>query len=190
MDIFELFKAWGVAGVIAAATVWLIKNIFDQILKKDIDKFKHDLEKESIEFKIRYEKLHYERAEVVKEVYKKIVRTYKKFHSLMRPMQWADELTGEEKIKQAIDEINSLVDYYEENRIFFEESIAEEIDNLLDELRKCWIDFNYHKRLDGRRDQELKVWEDVWKKIDKDIPRIKKIIEGKFRDIIGIDSEK
>ena len=101
MDIFEIFKIWGIAGIIAAASVWLLKNVFDQILKKDIDNFKYNLEKGAIEFKIKYEKLHTERAEVVRELYKKISRTYRAFHSYMNPLQLVGEDPEKVKAKKA-----------------------------------------------------------------------------------------
>lgn len=188
MDYLKLFEVWGIAGVIAWASVWLVKNVIDQILRKDIDKFKHALEKEAIEFKIRYEKLHYERADVVKEVYKKIVKSHESFHSLIRPMQWAGEPKEEDKAKNAAEKINGLIKYYEENRIFFEEDIASEVDNLVKEFKSCWIEWTHYKRLEEGSDKKMKTWEKAWKQIDKDIPNVKKLIEKKFRKIIGIEN--
>jgi hypothetical protein len=60
-----------------------------------LERFKSNLEKEAIEFKIKYERLHDERVEVIKKVYKKISQTYKSFHSLMCPLQLAGEPTIE-----------------------------------------------------------------------------------------------
>jgi len=183
----ELLEKLGIVSIVSVAFVYLIKKIAEQFFARDLEKFKSDLEKEAIQFKIRYEKLHSERAEVIKEVYKKIVRTNRSFHSLMNPMQWAGEPTEEEKGKKAASEINSLVDFYEENRIFFEEKLAGEIDELLKKFRDPWIQFDYSKYKTESKHKDVEEWNKAWKQISEDIPVIKKLIEKRFRDIIGIE---
>jgi len=183
----ELFKIWGIAGIIAAASVWLIKNILDQILKKDVANFKHELERQTIEFKIRYEKLHAERAEVIKEIYKKISKTFRSLHSYVNIAQWSGEPSQEEKAKAAAQSANELVEYYEENRIFLEEEVAIEIDTLMKEFKDVWLTYNLSKSLQPHSDESIKAWDKAWKKINEEVPNVKKIIENKFRKIIGIN---
>lgn len=180
----DLSKVLGITGFF----VWFLREYSKQLFVKDLEKFKVELQKEAIQFKIRYEKLHTERAEVIKEVYKKIVKTYRAFHSYICPLQLAGEPTEEEKKKIAADEINSLVNFYEENRIFFNEQIAKEIDNLLVKFREAWNKFHLAKDLKKEGQSHIKEWGEAWDKVDKDISKVKSLIENKFRDIIGINN--
>jgi len=187
MEITEIFKFWGLGGVIAFATVWLIREIFKQILSKDVEKFKNDLELKSIEFKIKYEKLHTERAEVIKEIYKKISKTFQSMHSYVNIAQWSGEPNQEQKAKNAAEMANDLVSYYEENKIFFEEEVDFEIDKLMKEFKEVWLTYSLSKSLKPHSDESMKEWDKAWKKINEDVPNVKKIIENKFRKIIGIN---
>lgn len=187
MDWFVLFQNLGIFSIASGLIVWLIRQFFRQSFVKDLEKFKADLSKEAIQFHIRYEKLHSERAEVVKEVYKKISRTYRAFHSYMCPLQLAGEPPEEEKGKKAADEANALIDYYEGNRIFFEEEVAKEIDSLLQKFRKAWNQFDYSKYKTDKKHRDVKEWNKAWKKISEETPKTKELIENRFRKIIGIE---
>lgn len=189
MDFLELLQNIGIFGLLIGAIAWFVRELFKQILSRDSEKFKADLEKESIEFRIRYERLHGERVEVIKEVYKKVSHTYKSFHSLMNLLQLASEPTQEEKSKEAAKNANDLTDYYEENRIFFEEKLAEDIDSLLSGFHNAWNKFQYARnaRKSGDYKEALKEWNTAWKQIQEEIPKVKKTLENKFRKILGIE---
>lgn len=186
MEWIKLLENLGIFSVIVAAIVWLIKQLFKNFLAKDLEKFKADLSIEAIRFRIRYEKLHSERAEAIKEVYKKISKTYRAFYSYMCPLQLAGEPSEEEKSKKATNEANALIDYYEENRIFFEEEVAKEIDSLLQNFRDAWRQFGYSRYKTGENYRDVEEWDKAWKKISEETPKIKELIENKFREIIGI----
>lgn len=186
MNWLELFKDLGFVGIIAGTSVWLIRKVAEQLLTRDLVKFKADLEKQAVEFKIRYERIQGERVEVIKEVYKKIVRTYKSLNSLILEGPQAEK-EGEiiETAKRAID----LIDYYEENRIFFEEKLAKDIDFLLSSfssvLGKCGASRISRKIKDYK--VAVEQWKSAFDQIQKEIPNIKKQLENEFRKIIGIE---
>jgi len=187
MDWFSLLQNLGIFSIASGLIAWLIRQVFKQSFAKDLEKFKADLSKEAIQFRIRYEKLHSERAEVIKKVYEKISRTYRAFRSYMCPLQLAGESSEKEKGKKAADEVNALVDYYEANRIFFEEEVAKEVDSLLQEFREAWNQFNYSKYKTGKGHRDVEEWNKVWKKISEETPKTKELIENRFRKIIGIE---
>ena len=108
----------------------------------------------------------------------------------MCPLQFAGEFVEEEKARLAVKEINELIDYYEENRIFFEEELAKEIDELLKKIKESWNQFKYSKDLKDGNGKDTREWNKAWKQISEDVPIVKKIIEKRFRDIIGIENSK
>ncbi len=184
----EILLNLGIVSIFVTGLVWLSREIFKQILNRDLEKFKLNLEKEAIEFKIRYERIHGERVEVIKEVYKKMSNTYDSFFSLMNFIQSSEEPPQEEKGKEAAEIANDLIKYYSQNKIFFSEELAKDIDNFLDELKKSWVEFLIsviNKNIKEYK-ESLRYHSSAWKKIEKDIPEIKKQLERKFRDIIGI----
>lgn len=131
-----------------------------------------------------------QRAVVIKEVYRKIVKTYRTFSSLLCPFQPAGDPTEEEKRRIAMDEGNDLIKYFSENRIYFEEELAKDLDNLMEQFRKALRQFDYAQDVSktGRRD--AKEWNKAWEQIRNEVPPIKEKIEKKFRNIIGISGKK
>lgn len=192
MEWIKLLQEIGVFSIAVVSFSWLIKKYFEKLFDKDLEKFKSALEMQSVKFSIRYEKLHSERIIVIKEVYKKIVRTNKSFSSLMNPLQLVEELPEVEKGKVAAKDANELTEYYEENRIFFDEKLAEEIDSLLSEFKIAWSEFQASRISKELRDGKIMLnqWSNAWKQIERKVPEIKKQLENKFRNILGTIHEK
>jgi len=175
--------------IIVAGASWVIRKLIDNFFSHKIEKFKTELEKEHTRYQITYEKLHTERATVIKETYQKLVDVYKAFHSYMNPLQFAGESDIEDKQKNAVEKANDFVMYFDRNRIFFEDSLAERIDKLRDALWDCWADFALSKdlRKDRQHNEGLNMWRKVWDKLNTDVPKIKKEVENEFQKIIGIE---
>lgn len=192
MEWINLLKNLGFFGVAVSGASWVIKKYFEKLFDKDLELFKSNLEKQSIEFRIRYEKLHSERVDVVKEVYKKIVKTHKSFSLLMNPFQQVGDSTEEEKGNEAAKNANELTEYYEENRIFFDEKLSADIDSLLLEFKESWSEFSGSRVSKGLKDNKtmLNQWNKAWKQIQEKVPVIKKQLENEFRIIFGVKYDK
>jgi hypothetical protein len=63
---------------------WLIRSLFGHLLSKDIEKFKARLEVASIEHQIRFTRLHEKQANVIAEIYAKLLPAKFCFDSLRR----------------------------------------------------------------------------------------------------------
>lgn len=189
MEWINLLQNLGIFSIIITGASWVIKKYFEKIFDKDLEKFKADLEKQSTGFRIRYEKMHSERAEVVKVLYKKIVRTYRAFHSYMNVFQGASEPPQEEKGKEASKCANDFTDYYKENRIFIDENLAKEIDKLSDAFKKAWVEFEISRFNKTNRPSYVENWSNAWKIISEETPVVKNKIENEFRKILGINYE-
>jgi len=92
-----LFQNLGITGIIVCGVVWLVKKLSEQLLKRDLEKFKAELQKENKRFEIQFSKLQYERATVIKEIYKKIDGVCRVFNELTSPIR-CDEKNLELKI--------------------------------------------------------------------------------------------
>jgi hypothetical protein len=178
----DLIKDLGIFAIASGFISWIIKLYIQKSFDKDLEKFKSTLEKEIIQFRIKYERLHSERAEVIKEVYKRIVKAYHDIKLYKSQLELPGFPSGEERKKILIKTVVDLIYYYEQNRIFFEEELAGKIDDLIGILGSSLIPILNSKK--GYIDD--KKFNEIWGKIDKEAPEIKKIIEKKFREIIGI----
>ena len=81
----------------------LLTTIVDRILNYSLQKKK-----------FQFEKLYIKRAEVIEENYRKMVKMYRAFESLMAPLQLAGEPSRKEKLKIAVDRANELIEEIEE----------------------------------------------------------------------------
>jgi len=178
-----LIVAGGSTGV-AFAVGWVLRRLIDNFFSHKIELYKAQLEKENTKYRITYEKLHTERAEVIKEVYKKLVLTYEDIYSYTCIFQAAGEKSEVEKRSMAAGTFNDFSRYYEQNRIFFNEELAKKIDRFRDESKKILYDFSITREYDRNNAEK---WSKIWLKVKDDIPVIKIDIENEFRKLIGIE---
>lgn len=185
----ELFETLGIAGLFFIALVFIVRKLSEQFFSKNLEKFKADLQLDAVRHKARVETLQAEQASVIKEVYSQIVTTEDTFSSLMKPMQEVGEAPLKDKEKILVDELNKLSRYYYKNRLFFQESLAKEIDGLLLKFRDIWIDWRAAKGFGSSEVPDVEKWAKTWDKVKDDIPPVKTSIEKKFREIIGVDDK-
>lgn len=200
IEIFEkLGLMLGLSAIFAISVVFVLRKILELMINRDIEKFKSELERESASHKIRYEYLHEERMLVIKNTYQKLSKTYKLVDVVMH-LFWSDstdnakmeeDVSNKIKIETIIRvaaSVNELKDYFEENRIFLDEEMANQIDSVIKDLSKLWNedlllgDIRYCSSKNS-----LNVWNDEWEHLKVKIPKIKSQLEVKFRSIIGID---
>jgi len=197
MDIIELLKNLGIFGIIVTASAWLIREYAKQLFSKDIEKFKFELQKEAIELKIRYEKLHIERAEVIKKFYKQMVSVTRKINLSILTLEYEEKGKGRTDYKQIIRGYDDFVHHYEENALYFEDNIQKNIKELTNALTTIFSLYSFLK-FDQEMTRSNKTSERMSKlefdsererlknDMNTDISLIKKQIEQKFKNIIGI----
>lgn len=174
---------------VTATVIFVGKRVVEFWFSKDLEKFKADLEKESIKLRIRYESLHTERAKVIKDLYSRIVDTEDKLASLMRPFQMVGEKPQSEKAKEAVRALQELIIYFEQNKIFLDEKSEEKVKKIVDICQETWLDFDFSQILKQYQDKDfVNKWNQAWEKFKKEVPGAKQEIIKEFREIIGIES--
>jgi len=187
---YTIIENLGVFGLLAGGVAWLIRELFKGMLNRDLEKFKSALEKDAISHKIRYERLQSERVEVTKEVYKRLVRLHASIRSITNQVQWGPQPSDEEKYRIAAEASKDLISYFDENRIFFEERLAKDIDSFLIALSKTGMNYQFHLQAANQDNPELarEQWDKTREQIGVEVPRILKQLEDSFRGILGIDN--
>lgn len=195
MEILGLLRDLGIFGIGAAALAFLLRGLFNHILSRDLDKFKmelqasHDKEIErfradlravAFERETRFARLHERRAEVVAELYRRLVNVESAYTSLTEDAVYesghpATSYPTQESQKATSEVTYDFFKYFTENRIYFDEALCKNIDELIEKLDAIWEtrihEFDYPK---------------AWQITKDDIPPIRKKIEKRFREMLGV----
>jgi len=179
-----------ITALILAVMGYLSKNLFSQILSRDIERYKSDLQKTAFENQTRFQILHTKRAMIIEELYRCLVQAERDAKSLIQPLQFSGEPSQEEKFTKALNSGNSLFESFECHRIYFTKESCERIDHFLQGLRNALIDFqlvlNSQKSGGAAAVKSVDTWIVTWDNLQKELPPIKADIEKDFREILGI----
>lgn len=168
-------------------------------LNKQIESYKTNLQKATFEHQIKYSKLHEERALVIKELFSKLVKVEKSMGSFVALFEPVGERPKEEKGKDAAKDFNDFLDYVRTNEIYFSDDICELMYKIIDEIRDAWLKFitypSYKKidyflpepKLAEIEKKKLDFWIEAWKKINQDIPTLKKQLKQELQKMLGVE---
>jgi hypothetical protein len=207
MDWTDIFKTVATNTVFLAVIGFVAKSVFNHFLSKDIEKYRielqatserelerlrADLDKTAFEHQTRFANLHAKRAEVIAELYNRLVQAERDVNLMASPFEFSGEPSHEEKFTKAHSSGKSLFEYFECNRIYFSRSLCDRVANFTQELHSAIANFREVVRIEhggvGGK-EKLENWEKAWKKINQDIPPIKSEIEGEFRKMLGISDQ-
>lgn len=161
---------------------------YDYELKRKLEEYKLEQQKIHEENKIRFTKLHEERAEVIKNLYSKIVdlEYYLNFYV-------SDYNTGKESTLEFIENRENLLmsatdfsQYANKNKIFFDEKIVnciKEINAIVEIILGM-----YETDCKDNSDSKCKsTWNELATRIvNEDIPEFRCKLESEFRKILGV----
>jgi len=198
----------GGSGVLLALVVFLIRSIIKHFLDKDIAvyqnklqenskqqiaEFKHNLEKTALEHKIRFSKLHEERANVIKEIYTRYIEFELSMKKFVSVFEAENDPTKEELKKEVISTGNKFFKYLKDKRIFFAEKTCSLIDEIEDFQKEMWIQFEHGKvyksssdETAGQQQERINKWYKIDEAIRKTGKELKSNLENKFRIILGV----
>jgi hypothetical protein len=178
VDIGDVLTAiGGIAGGTAA--------LYVAIRAKSIEDYRHALQREGVEHEVRFRRLHERRVEVISDVYRNLVRAERAMGSWTRPLQMAGEPSSEEKGKDAVEAAAAFVQHFEENRIWLEADLCEDVKKVADGLYRAYVDFTTYRR-DDFSNERLEMWQKAWRAVSEDVPGTRERIEGRVRAMLGV----
>jgi hypothetical protein len=165
-------------------------------LEQQSKDFQHSLDLKLNEFNIQFSKLHQDRAEVVKELYYKIVELQSAMTVFTRRIHPIIEDAEKEK-QERIDRVNKalmdFVNFYMPNRIYFDKELAEKLDNLSNEYRSKGWDFAHMSRYLSESGMSRELYEEYSKKtseisgiVKDEFPKVIQELEEEFRTLLGV----
>ncbi len=190
--------------ILAAASgliVWLAKAIFNQLLSRDIERYKtdlravHDNALERLRADLRIEafaketvfaKLHAKRVEVIQDLHKQIAVVSRTMNALMSPMQFSGGSSESEKAADAEQAAHAFQTYLSDNQIYFDEDLCNLLDAFGNKLWDAWVTYaTYGSDEKGVERERRQTRFEAWKKLSDELPEIQRQIEKSFRKLLG-----
>jgi len=216
----ELLKYIGIysaaSALIAGMIGYLAKKIIEQILNKDLEKFKGQLQSENQKAKLKFDKemesykaglnlissrqskLYSKRSEVIEKLYQKLVdfnNAMLDMTALMRNVTGKDEKTIQaeefERISETAELGNGFFLFYQKNKIYFKAETRELIEQIQEGLKQSHSDYSF-RYLWGVPPSEMtyKMAKGANEKVRKEIPKLLNTLEDEFRKSIGVIEEE
>ncbi|MDT0605045.1 hypothetical protein [Thalassotalea castellviae] len=185
----------GGATAITFTISFLGKKAIEAFINGRVESYKKNLERIASENSIRFQNLHSERANIIKEFYEKLSSLEEALHSTLKPFQPSYEIELTEKVKLLSIQFNELREYYLPKRIFFEKKLCTLIESVLDTARGVFFDITTHPvSIDDstyQYDRELmkerhQFWESARDINKNEISKLKSELEDEFRKLLGI----
>lgn len=175
-----IFETTSLVGLAA----YLGKVLIRQLLSKDLEKFKADLNIQAFEHQTRFSKLHDKQVFVIAELYEKLVNTFLAIHNYIKPFVPVGDLTEDERERQAIIAINEFTNYYRKHAIYFTAEICQKIESFITKNKDIIVDFQFK----DWSEKKSEIWREVYKRFVQDVQGLKKDLEIAFRETLGMKS--
>jgi hypothetical protein len=202
---WDFLKWIGSSALFLGFAGWLIREIIKHFLSqntetykvnltKDVEVFKASLkaasDKALLEYDIKFRSLHNRRAEIIAEMYEKLVDAISKAASFLRPFQGSGEPSQFDKYIEANNSIVAFFSYFDRRRIFLSEELCERISTIVDKIRDPVIDFSSYITNPGLSEEtakeKLETWRQAWNSVSKtEVPVARRELENEFRRILG-----
>lgn len=200
--------------VLSGALIWLtkswiaerlrnaIKNEYDQKLEThkaqlkaqadvELEKLKAQLSIQAAEHQVRFSKLHDKRAEVIAELYARLVQAYWDASSFSSLAEWVGEPDKKEKYAIAMNSMAAFYQFFDKARIYLPERVCSLLENAVHEMREKVTGFGvYVHYKDADLPQEALLvkndaWKAAWEFFRTQVPAARAALESELRSILG-----
>jgi hypothetical protein len=197
MNWLALFQNIGLFMVASGALSWLAKILVSQSLSRDLAKFKvrlkaaHDKEIEQLktdlktaafEHQTRFASLHEKRGRVIARLYSRLVAAEKDIGKLLE----VEASQNEEYKRMFIDagkKAAILSTFFDDQRIYFDEELCKRMDALNSNLTQAWLYGSPAAPAFFGDEATIKA---QLKKLKDEIPAVRREIEERIREILGV----
>ena len=185
----------GGATVFAVVLGYLGQRAIDAYAAGRLEKYKGDLQRAATDHSIRYQRLHAERAEAIRDFYAYLSQLDEALQSTLARFQVSQDRPLREKIAELSLHFNSTRDYFVPRRIFFEESTCILVDGILDLAKGIFFDttayepdpehpqYKYDRKLLLER---AEFWQKARAAHSAEFVQLKRALENAFRQLLGI----
>lgn len=150
---------------------------------------KHFLQLQAMEHQVKFSNLHQKRAEVIAELYRRLVEAFlagKLFVSPFggEPSKQAHALDARSKMREC-----NL--FFELNRIYLPQPLCTSLEKFIADIGLLIMEFDMSLEPEDSdaRKHKRKVWFKAYEAFDKDIAIARLALEAEFRTILGVNAD-
>ncbi|MDA2086267.1 hypothetical protein PDM90_02590 [Bacillus cereus] len=175
---------------------------FKVLTDRQIEEHKSELKKINDKYHIKFNKLHADRAVIIKDLYSKLVALESKAKDLMGPNGSINRSIPRSREPEKTAEIYenlrvSTVDFldcYTQNKIYFSEEVCKLFEDITDGIPTISVQFFSYMPSKGVQVQEEAISVEKKEKEDRivaefiydEMPKIKSALEAEFRELLGV----
>lgn len=193
--------------MLVGAVAWLIKTAITHKLSADADMFKirikadADIEIErlrsslqivAIEHQVRFTKLHEKRAEIIAELYEKLVDLHRHGEFFVVTRENNPDPAKEEEFRKMQKELAEFWRFYERHQIYLPSEICAALEELQHEIRGNVWAAGIFGRIHNPNEHVLQQSQDAFTKgyaaFEEKIPAARKALENEFRRMLGVEN--
>jgi hypothetical protein len=200
----QVLTTIGSTAVIVSVFAFLTKSVINHLLTRDVEKFKARLQSDAdmeieklknslqivaVEHQVRFSKLHERRAEIIADLYARLVDAERMGDRYVTVEAW-EETKERQKAYEATE--RGLVELYffvEKNRIYLPEPVCELLQQFVLAVRTNAINMHIFVPVEAVSDTLIKgraeAIKDVFESVQGKIPAARKALESEFRRILG-----
>lgn len=144
------------------------------------------------ERQIKFSRLHDKRAEAIDGLYKRLVRTHGRFLPLAGGIVGAEDGNFGTRLEKAGSSARNLVLYFADHRLYFDQALIEQFEQLEQVLNGAWMTFALERKerdwaemTREERARQIDEWNRARDGVRKEIPVLLERIENTMRDLLG-----
>jgi hypothetical protein len=191
--------------VLLSAAAWLIRTALTEKLAREaevfkarlkanadieIEQLKGSLEKAAFEHQVRFSKLHEKRAEVIAELYKRLVDVFWNSQRFVLTSENSPQPGQREEYAKADHHVREFVSFFEVHQIYLPTRACALVDKFVAPLRKAVASAGVYGRIEyptERTRLEIQhAFTKAYQAFDTDIPAAKGALEAEFRAMLGV----
>jgi len=145
-----------------------------------------EIDRASFEHQTHFSWYHEKRMQVHAQVYRHLDITADRVRDLVSPMQFGTDDDRARRHRETNDQYNELVKAYFPDKIFLDEGLCAQLDEVIKTIRMALIDWGMSQSEGFKQTKEgLLLWSEASRIMDKDVPAILKQLEKKFRSLVS-----
>jgi hypothetical protein len=204
----DVITTVGSGSALLAAAAWLIKTVLNNRLARDADVFKTQLKADAdkeierlktslqmvaVEHQVRFSKLHEKHAEVIAELYKRLVDVYWRGRTLIINSESNGTPGQREEFTNLQKEMGELFMFIERHRIYLPDSICTMLDNFAGYVRGNVRAVGIFGHFEHPSEEILQLRHDAflqaYDEFESDIPAARRALEIEFRKMLGVEED-
>jgi hypothetical protein len=204
-NLWDVLAFVGGSSALLTAVAWLLRAALHHSMSRDLVEFKSRIETsatteiERLRSELRISEAEYgkrstllqeKRANLIDELYKKLIDYLAAAESFSSIIEWGGEPTKEEKAGVLAEKSSELFVFFLRHRIYFSAALCDQIQHLYNTVRvpttqyRVWLAAVRNSDNSGGKFQES--WDKAAQTIQKDVPPLMSAIEDEFRALLGV----